>query len=120
LIIISLACGTVSKNESPLPLPSGGQVFVISLLNTHYPNGDYAIELNYRTNTSLDDRRALKNELYEVWSTFLPYAEKQGAGSVLIKVHEPPKGFMIKTNKSETFLFKKLNNQWVKPNIQQI
>lgn len=117
LWICLVGCGSNSKNDSFLSLPSGKKVLVISIVNNSFQNREHVVELNYKTKIYIKDRTQLADELNDIWAIFQSYAEKQGATSAIIRAHEQPSGFLIKKNDSEAFVYKKVNGKWIVPGI---
>lgn len=96
--------GSSAKTQK---LPSGGTIGILSVTEMHFSNSDPALMLKYETTHWLDDKVALQKEAAEVWTLFEPMVEKRGFHNAILSANDAPRGVIITTNSSYSFVYKK-------------
>ncbi len=75
-----------APKSTPVTLPSGKQVTIISVTQGHWGK-EPVIMLNYRSQLPLDNNLALRQEADEIWDRFVSDAEHGGFQSAVISAH---------------------------------
>ena len=89
----------------PHQLTSGRTIRVISVGRMHFTEAPPALVLSYQTDLEVDQAEALQEEVAEIWRGFQRDAEQAKLSSAVIMANEVPDGFLIKTNRSRSFVF---------------
>lgn len=88
-------------------LPSGKELKVLGVGKMFFSGGPPALMLKYRTDLDLDDRSALEREVDEIWQHFRIDVERAGLTSAIISAEDAPKGFIVTSNRSFNFVYRK-------------
>lgn len=110
LIIVAFAvtsCAPSGPTYTIQKLPSGKKIKVLSVGKMLFSGGDRALMLKYQTEIPLDNKTALREEVEEIWKYFKLDVEKTDSTSAIISANEPPKGFIVTTNKNYNFVIQK-------------
>jgi len=111
----SLAVG-LAENET-LKLPTGRTVKVLSVSKVEYSKGVMALMIRYQTTLSVDERKALSQEVDEVWKFAVKDVEHYGYNQAIISSNEVPKGIFVTASHMLNFLFEKgPDGKWIRLN----
>jgi hypothetical protein len=100
-----------------LKLPSGRTAKILSVSKVEYSKGVMALMLRYQTTLSVDERKALSQEVDEVWKIAVKDVERYGYGEAIISSNEVPKGIFITANRMENFIYEKgADGKWTRLN----
>jgi len=66
-----------------------------------------ALLVRYQTTLSVDERKALSQEVDEVWKVAQKDVEHYGYGDAIISSNEIPKGMFITANRMQNFIYEK-------------
>jgi hypothetical protein len=73
-------------------LPSGRTIFVNNTTKMDFPNGPSALVLNYSTSASIDDMKALRAEVDEIWPIFVKDVETANLRGAALRPVNGPNG----------------------------
>ena len=94
-------------NNQTLKLPSGRIAKILSVSKIEYSKGVMALLVRYQTTLSVDERKALSQEVDEVWKVSQKDVEHYGYGDAIISSNEIPKGMFITANRMQNFIYEK-------------
>ncbi len=96
----------LAKNQT-LKLSSGRIAKILSVSKIEYSKGVMALMVRYQTTLSVDERKALSQEVDEVWKVAQKDVEHYGYGDAIISSNEIPKGIFITANRMQNFIYEK-------------
>ena len=100
-----------------LKLPSGRIAKILSVSKVEYSKGVMALMVRYQTTLSVDERKALSQEVDDVWKIAQKDVEHYGYGEAIISSNEVPKGIFITTNHIANFIYEKgPDGKWTRLN----
>ena len=121
--IALLMLATLSAHAVPLAkdevlkLPSGRMARILSISKVEYSKGVMALMVRYETTLSVDERKALSQEVDDVWKVAQKDVEHYGYGEAIISSNETPKGIFITTNHVMNFIYEKgSDGKWTRLN----
>ena len=100
------AAPPLQENES-VKLASGRTVKILSLSKVEYSKGVMALMVRYETRLSIEQRKALSEEVDDVWKLTQKQVERLGYGEAILSSNEVPKGIFLTANRMENFIFEK-------------
>jgi hypothetical protein len=104
----------LTENEV-LKLPSGRIAKILSVSKIEYSKGVMALMVRYQTTLSVDERKALSQEVDEVWKIAVKDVERYGYNDAIISSNEVPKGIFITANRMENFIYEKgADGKWTR------
>jgi hypothetical protein len=116
LTALRLPAAGLTENEI-LKLPSGRTVKVLSVSKVEYSKGVMALMVRYQTSLSVDQHKALSDEVDEVWKCAAKDAERAGYSEAIISSNEVPKGIFVTANRMLNFIFEKgADGKWIRLN----
>ena len=107
LTLAITARATALTQNQVLKLPSGSIVKILSVSKIEYSKGVMALLVRYQTTLSVDERKALSQEVDEVWKVAQKDVEHYGYGDAIISSNEIPKGMFITANRMQNFIYEK-------------
>jgi hypothetical protein len=100
-----------------LKLPSGRMAKILSVSKLEYSKGVMALMVRYQTTLSVDERKALSQEVDDVWKVAQKDVEHYGYDEAIISSNEVPKGIFITANRMANFIFEKgADGKWTRLN----
>ena len=96
----------LAKNQM-LKLPSGRIAKILSVSKIEYSKGVMALMVRYQTTLSVDERKALSQEVDDIWKVAQKDVERYGYGDAIISSNEIPKGMFITANRMQNFIYEK-------------
>jgi hypothetical protein len=100
-----------------LKLSSGRTAKILSVSRMEYSKGVMALMVRYQTTLSVDESKALSQEVDEVWKIAQKDVEHYGYGEAIISSNEIPKGIFITTNRISNFIYEKgSDGKWTRLN----
>lgn len=106
----------LTDNET-LKLPSGRTIQVLSVSKVEYSKGVMALMVRYQTTLSVDERKALSEEVDDVWKIAVKDVEHYGYTEAVLSSNEVPKGIFITANRMLNFLYEKgSDGKWTRLN----
>jgi hypothetical protein len=97
-----------------LKLPSGRTAKILSVSKLEYSKGVMALMVRYQTTLSVDERKALSQEVDDVWKVAQKDVEHYGYGEAIICSNEVPKGIFIRM---ANFIYEKgADGKWTRLN----
>ena len=106
----------LAENDT-LKLPSGHTAKILSVSKIEYSKGVMALMVRYQTTLSVDERKALSQEVDEVWKIAQKDVEHYGYSDAIISSNEVPKGIFITANRMANFIFEKgADGKWTRLN----
>ena len=113
--IPSLAAPLVA-NET-LKLSTGRIAKILSVSKIEYTTGVMALMVRYQTSLSVDERKALSDEVDEVWAVAQKDVERYGFDKAIISSNEVPKGIFITASRMWNFIYEKgPDGKWTRLN----
>jgi hypothetical protein len=106
----------LAENQT-LKLPSGRTAKILSVSKIEYSKGVMALMVRYQTSLPFDERKALSQEVDEVWKIAQKDVEHYGFGEAILSSNEIPKGMFITANRMANFIFEKgADGKWTRLN----
>jgi hypothetical protein len=103
--------------DETLKLPSGRIAKILSISKVEYSKGVMALMVRYQTTLSVDERKALSQEVDDVWKLAQKDVEHYGYGEAIISSNETPKGIFITVNHVVNFIYEKgSDGKWTRLN----
>jgi hypothetical protein len=116
LTIFQIQAAPLAANDV-IKLPTGRIAKILSISKIEYSKGVMALMVRYQTTLSVDERKALSQEVDEVWKLTEKEVERDGFGDAIISSNEVPKGIFITANRMENFIYEKgADGQWTRLN----
>ena len=109
LFLISLTpsqAAPLTENQT-LKLPSGNTAKILSISKVEYSKGVMALMVRYQTTLSVDEQKALSQEVDEVWKFAQKDVDHYGYREAIISSNETPQGIFITTNRMQNFIYEK-------------
>lgn len=104
----------LAPNET-LKLPSGHTAKILSVSKIEYSKGVMALMVRYQTTLSVDQQKALSQEVDEVWKFAQKEAERGKYEEAVISSNEVPRGIIITTCRMANFIYEKgADNKWTR------
>jgi hypothetical protein len=88
-------------------LPSGRVAKILSVSKVEYSKGVMALMVRYQTTLSVEQRKALSQEVDDVWKIAEKEVEHYGYNEAIISSNEVPKGIFITANHVMNFIYEK-------------
>jgi hypothetical protein len=105
------------RPDENLRLPSGRVAKILSISKIEYSKGVMALMVRYQTMLSVDERKALSQEVDDVWKIAQKDADRYGYTEAIISSNEVPKGIFITANRMLNFIFEKgADGKWTRLN----
>jgi hypothetical protein len=115
LLIVSQSQAAPLAANQVLKLPTGRTAKILSISKIEYSKGVMALMVRYQTTLSVDERKALSQEVDEVWKFTEKDVERYGYGEAIISSNEVPKGIFITANRMENFIYEKgADGRWTR------
>ncbi len=98
-----------------LKLPSGRIAKILSVSKVEYSKGVMALMVRYQTTLTIDEEKALSQEVDEVWKFTQKDVEHYGFGEAIISSNETPKGIFITSSHMANFIYEKgTDGKWTR------
>jgi len=105
------------SQDQTLKLPSGRIAKILSVSKIEYSKGVMALMVRYQTTLTVDQQKALSDEVDAVWKIAQKDVEHYGYGEAIISSNEVPRGIFITTNHVLNFLYEKgSDGRWTRLN----
>jgi hypothetical protein len=95
------------ENNQTLKLSNGRVVKVLSVSKVEYSKGIMALMVRYQTSLSVDERKALGEEVDALWKVAVKDVEHYGFNEAIISSNEIPKGIFVTANRMLNFIYEK-------------
>jgi hypothetical protein len=106
----------LTENEV-LNLPSGRTAKILSVSKIEYSKGVMALMVRYQTTLSVDERKALSQEVDDIWKIAEKDVEHYGFDDAIISSNETPKGIFITASHVLNFIYEKgPDGKWTRLN----
>ena len=117
----SFAAPLLLVEDETLKLPCGHTVKVLSVSKIEFSKGVPALMVRYQTPLSVDESKALSQEVDDVWKIAVKDVERYGYREAIISSNEEPKGIFISANHILNFLYEKgSDGKWSRLNRTDI
>lgn len=104
-------------DDETLRLPGGHLVKILSVSKVEYSKGVMALMVRYQTNLSIDQRKALSEEVDDFWKVAVKEVEHYGYHEAIISSNEVPKGIFVTANRMLNFIYEKgTDGKWTRLN----
>ena len=105
------------QDDETLKLPSGRVVKILSISKIEYSKGIMAVMIRYQTSLTVEERKALSDEVDDVWKVSQKQVERSGYNEAILSSNEVPKGIFVTTNRMLNFIFEKgADGKWTRLN----
>ena len=105
------------EENDTLKLPSGRTAKILSVSKIEYSQGVMALMVRYQTTLSVNERKALSQEVDDVWKIAQKDVEHYGYSEAIISSNEIPKGIFITANHVMNFIYEKgADGKWTRLN----
>jgi hypothetical protein len=82
-----------------------------------YSKGVMALMVRFQTSLSFDERKAISQEVDDVWKFVQKDVDRYGYGDAIMSSNEVPKGIFITANRMENFIYEKgADGKWARLN----
>jgi hypothetical protein len=116
LTVFRSQAAPLTENEV-LKLSNGRSAKILSISKIEYTKGVMALMVRYQTTLSVDEAKALSQEVDEVWKVAQKDVEHYGYGEAIISSNEVPKGIFITANRMANFIYEKgADGKWTRLN----
>ena len=88
----------LAENET-IELPCGHLVKILSVSKVEYSKGVMALMVRYQTSLSIDQRKALSDEVDDFWKLAVKDVEHYGYDEAIISSNEVPKGIILTSSR---------------------
>jgi hypothetical protein len=113
LLLTGIACGSQAQNYKSFKLPSGKEIKVTGVGKMDFANSDPALVMNYLTDISIDNRKALRQEVDEIWGVFQKDVEIAKLKAGVIRATHVEGSGLVKSGKGYGFVFvKRDDGKW--------
>ncbi len=102
-----LAPASPLVEKETIKLSSGHTVKVLSISKIESSKGTTALLVRYETNLSIDERKALSEEVDALWKVAVKEVEKSGYSEAVISSNEVPKGVILTASRVQNFIYEK-------------
>jgi hypothetical protein len=117
LLLVSRSHAAPLAPNEMVKLPSGRTAKILSISKIEYSTGVMALMLRYQTTLSVDEHKALSQEVDEVWKIAQKDVDRCGYGEAIISSNEVPKGIFITANRMVNFIYEKgSDGKWTRLN----
>ena len=93
--------------DQTVKLPCGHAVKVLSVSRVEYSKGVAALMVRYQTKLSPDQRKALSEEVDDVFKISQKQVERDGFHEVIISSNEVLHGIILTSNRTLNFIFER-------------
>lgn len=117
LLLLCFPLGTWAKlmPDQMLQLSNGQIVKIISISQMQYTTEENALLIRYQTPHSLDQRKALSEEVDAVWSETEKDAEASGLKEVVITSDYEGRTLFLTSHQTTNFIFEKnATGKWIR------
>ena len=115
--VIGHAAAAPLVEDESLKLPSGRVAKILSVSKIEYSKGVMALMVRYQTTLSLDERKAISQEVDDVWKYAEKDVEHYGYGEAIISTNETPKGIFITASRMVNFIYERgADGKWTRLN----
>jgi len=116
LTVSRLPAAPLAENQT-LKLPNGHTVKVLSISKVESSKGVMALMVRYQTNLSIEERKALSDEVDDVWKYAIKDVERTGYTEAILSSNEVRKGVFLTANRMLNFIFEKgADGKWTRLN----
>jgi len=113
----SQAAPEILAENTTLKLPCGHTIKVLSISKVEFSQGVMALMVRYQTPLSVDESKALSQEVDEVWKIAVKDVERAGFKEAIISSNEEPKGVFLSASHMLNFLYEKgADGKWTRLN----
>jgi hypothetical protein len=113
----SQAAPQLLVENATFKLPCGHVIKVLSVSKVEFSKGVMALMVRYQTPLSVDQSKALSQEVDDVWKIAVKDVERDGYSEAIISSNEEPKGIFISANRMLNFLYEKgADGKWTRLN----
>ena len=113
----SQAAPQVLEENATLKLPCGHTIKVLSVSKVEFSKGVEALMIRYQTPLSVEENKALSQEVDDLWKIAVKEVDHDGFREVIISSNEEPKGIFISASRMLNFLYEKgSDGKWTRLN----
>lgn len=93
--------------DEMIKLPCGHSIKVLSVSRIEYSKGVMAVMVRYQTSLSPDQRKALSEEVDDVFKVTQKQVERDGFHEAIISSNQVVKGIILTSNRTMNFIFER-------------
>ena len=109
-----LSAAPLAVNET-LKLPCGRTIKVLSISRIEYSKGVMALMVRYETKLSVEQRKALSEEVDDVFKIAQKQVERDGFHEAIISSNEVPRGMFVTASHMLNFIFEEgADGKWTR------
>ena len=98
-------------------LPCGHAIKILSISKIEFTKGVMALMVRYQTPITVEESKALSQEVDDVWKIAVKDVERGGFNEAIISSNEVPKGIFFSANHMLNFIFEKgSDGKWTRLN----
>jgi hypothetical protein len=97
----------VLVEDATIKLPCGHTIKVLSISKVEFSKGVMALMVRYQTPLSIDENKALSQEVDDVWKIAVKDVDRAGYKEAIISSNEVTKGMFLSANRVLNFLYEK-------------
>lgn len=113
---LPLSAATLIANQV-IKLPNGQTVKVLSVSKVESSKGVMAVMVRYQTSLSIDEHKALSDEVDAVWKIAVKDVDRTGYSEAILSSTEVRKGIFLTANRMLNFIFEKgADGKWTRLN----
>lgn len=117
LMMVLPARASLLVEDETLKLPTGRIAKILSVSKIEYSKGVMALMVRYQTTLSVDERKALSDEVDAVWKIAQKDVEHYGYDEAIISSNEVPKGIFITASHMMNFIYERgADGKWTRLN----
>ncbi len=94
-------------DDETLKLSTGETIKVLSVSKIEYSKGVMALMVRYQTTLSVDQRKALSDEVDDLWKVAVKDVERCNCSEAIISCNETPKGVFLTATRLLNFIYEK-------------
>jgi hypothetical protein len=111
---LHVSAAPLEQNET-IKLPSGRLAKILTVSKIESSKGVMALMVRYQTTLSIDQHKAVNQEVDDVWKLAQKDVESCGYGEAIISLNETPKGIFITSSRMVNFIYERgADGKWAR------
>ena len=113
---VPASAATLTANQV-IKQPSGHLANILRVSKIEYSTGVMALMIRYQTSLSMDEVKAVTQEVDEVWKFAQKDVERGGFGEAIISSRQTVRGILLTTSREANFIYEKgSDGKWTRLN----
>jgi hypothetical protein len=105
-LALPVPAAPLHENET-IKLPCGRTIKVLSVSRIEYSTGVMALMVRYQTTLSVEQHKALSEEVDDVFKVAQKQVERDGFHEAIISSNEVPRGIILTSSRMLNFIFER-------------